>query len=155
MKRLLLVGLAAALTLAAQKVDFSGTWEIVKDKSDFGRMPPPDKMTRTIAHQNPELKMTTVVVGQFGEFKSEYVYRTDGKETKNKSRMGESTSTAKLEGRKLIVASKLEGNFQGNAFTATSDEVWELSEDGKTLTATMTSKSERGEFTQKAVFAKQ
>jgi hypothetical protein len=53
MKRVLLVVPLAALALFAAAVpqdnkshpDFSGQWEVVKEKSDFGKMPPPVNMT--------------------------------------------------------------------------------------------------------------
>jgi hypothetical protein len=140
------LGLAAADT-----PDFSGTWKMNMAKSDLGQMPVPDKYEMTVAHKEPEVKATTVTVGQMGERKSETVYKTDGTETTNRMGQNESKSVAKWEGKVLSVVTK--GSFQGNSIEILTK--WSLSDDGKTLTMDQTFKSDMGEMATKRVLDKQ
>jgi hypothetical protein len=61
--------------------------------------------------------------------------KLDGSETTTESERGKSTSKAKWlnGGKTLEISSVTSREVQGNAFTITSTEHWELADDGKTL----------------------
>lgn len=142
----------AVLTMpAAAKPDFSGKWKLVADKSDFGPMPPPEKMEQTVTHADPDLKVVTSQVGQQGEVTAELKYTTDGKPTTNSFRGAEMKSTAKWDGDALSIESKVD--FQGNEITL-SDK-WTLSDEGKSLIVNRKINSPQGEFEMKIVLSKQ
>src|SRR5207237_350459 len=79
--------LALSLTggLGAQaKPNFSGVWVLVPDKSDFGPLPAPASMTRTITHNDPSLKIVTVQSGgATGDTTIQTTFSTDGKPQSN------------------------------------------------------------------------
>src|SRR6185436_18842785 len=74
------------------KPDFSGVWTLVADKSDFGEMPAPATMTRTITHKDPAL---TIVVAQTGgEGDATLPYNSpDGQTTKQVKPAGKPSSS--------------------------------------------------------------
>ena len=76
------------------KQDLTGVWNMVAEKSDFGAMPAPSKIERTIAHKDPSILIKTVQNGQQGEITTEYKYTTDGQEFTQTTRFGELKGTA-------------------------------------------------------------
>lgn len=48
--------------------NFSGNWKLNASKSELGQMPVPDQWEMAIEHKDPELKVTTTMAGQMGEF---------------------------------------------------------------------------------------
>ncbi|MFN7933655.1 MAG: hypothetical protein U0R19_10025 [Bryobacteraceae bacterium] len=152
-KQFLLAAAAACLLLvtpAMAKTDFSGTWKIVLDKSDFGPMPPPEKVEQVIAQKDSDLKVNMTQVSQNGEVKFELNYSTE-KETTNTFRNAPMKSTAKWDGDKLVIVSKLE--FQGNEIVI--QDTWALSDEGKTLTMDRKLNTPQGDLEMRHVFAKQ
>lgn len=139
-----------AVTPAMAKTDFTGTWKIVLDKSDFGPMPPPEKVEQTVEQKENDFKVNMTQVGQQGEVKMELSYSTD-KATTNTFRNTPMKSTAKWDGEKLVVVSKLE--FQGNEIVI--QDTWSLSDEGKTLTMDRKLNTPQGDIEMKHVFAKQ
>ena len=139
-----------AVTPAMAKTDFSGTWKIVLDKSDFGPMPPPEKVEQIVEHKENDLKVNVTQVGQQGEVKMELNYSTE-KETTNTFRNTPMKSTAKWDGDKLVVVSKLE--FQGNEVVI--QDTWSLADEGKTLTLDRKLNTPQGDLEMKQVFIKQ
>jgi len=139
-----------AVTPAMAKTDFSGTWKIVLDKSDFGPMPPPEKVEQVVEHKDSDLKVNVTQVGQQGELKMELNYSTE-KETTNTFRNTPMKSTAKWDGDKLVVVSKLE--FQGNEVVI--EDTWSLGDEGKTLTLDRKLNTPQGDIEMKHVFSKQ
>jgi hypothetical protein len=124
---------ALAASLAAQsKPNFSGTWKMNVEKSDFGPLPPSNSRTDIIDHNDPTLKINVSDDGAQG--KQEYVLNltTDGKEVTNNAGGTEVKNSATWEGSGLVVGTKLK--FQDTDVTVRS--VWTLSADGKTLTQT-------------------
>jgi hypothetical protein len=148
---LALLVVAALAIPASAKTDFSGSWKLVADKSDFGPMPPPEKYEQTVDHKDPELKISLVQAGQQGEMKAEMAYNTEGKETTNEIRGNAVKSTAKWEGDALLIESKMD--IQGNELKLA--DKWSLSEDGKTLTMNRKINAPQGEFEMKMVLSKQ
>lgn len=144
---------AAALTAtpAAAKPNFSGTWKLVADKSDFGPMPAPDKMEYVIDHKDPDFKAKVTQAGQQGEVTMDVNYNTEGKETTNTMRGNPVKSTTKWDGDKIVINSKID--FQGNEITLS--DAWSLAEDGKSVTIVRKVNSPMGELEMKIVLAKQ
>lgn len=136
---------------AFAKPNFSGNWKLNPEKSDFGPMPPPEKMERSITQEESTIKWNQVQVGQQGEVKSEMTYTTDGKPSTNKTPRGEVTGTAAWDGDVLTITTKRE--VQGMEITQA--ERWSLSEDGKTITINNKVTAPQGEFDLKVVFDKQ
>jgi hypothetical protein len=78
-----LLSLAFCLLSRAQesksKPDFSGRWEIVKERSDFGRMSPPVRMTLTAEKRNGSLHSVQTIETPDGEHVEEGNWYLDGK----------------------------------------------------------------------------
>jgi hypothetical protein len=149
---LALTALFAAASLYSQdKTDYSGSWLLNNSKSEFGMMPPPEKMARKIEHKDPALKVMNEQTTQRGEMKSEQNYTTDGKECINKQGNAEVKSVLSWEGKNLVLKSKRD--FQGTEISTT--EKWILSADGKTLTFDTLISAPQGEFNIKFVMDKQ
>ncbi|MDQ6758515.1 MAG: hypothetical protein M3Z32_01460, partial [Acidobacteriota bacterium] len=143
--------LAATAGLAQAKPDFSGTWKLNVDKSDFGPLPPPTSRVDVIQHAEPSLTDSVTADTPQGKQNFTSTYTTDGKEVTNKNGPREIKSTMTWEAFNLVVNSKL--SFNDNEVTIKS--VWSLSADGKTLTQTAHIASPMGEADQKWIFEKQ
>jgi hypothetical protein len=141
----------AAITPDEKTPDLSGTWKLDLAKSDFGPIPPPDSQTNVIDHKEPKLKIkSTTKGGMQGDSEAEANYTTDGAESTNKMGPMEVKSTAKWDGKKLVMTSKLD--MQGSPLTIKA--TYELSEDAKVMTITSDIDSAMGQFTLKSVFNK-
>jgi hypothetical protein len=143
---LLVVALALVVTglaVAQGKVDFSGKWA---PKVDPNAAPPaggggggrggmgggPMTVKQTATELTQERTM--------GENVMSTVYKLDGTESVNKTQRGESKSTAKFDGAKLVIKTVSEGQNGPQETTAT----WSLSGDGKELTiVNVTARGER------------
>ena len=124
--------LGASLSLAADKPNFSGTWEMDAAKSDLGNRPLPSKLVRTITQDGDQITMNTATMSDQGEIKTDAKFVADGKtETTNTTRFGPTKSTASWKGDALELVTKLE--VQGMAIT--QSETWTLSSDAKVLTS--------------------
>lgn len=129
----------ASLSFAQAKPDFSGKWAPKVDAAAppagggrGGGMAGPITIKQTAAELTQERTM--------GENTMTTVYKLDGTESVNKTQRGESKSTAKFDGAKLVIKTTMEGPNGATETTAT----WSLSADGKELTiATTTSRGER------------
>jgi hypothetical protein len=137
---------------AAAAPNFSGEWKMNPAKSDFGGMPAPEVVTRSIEHKDPSLAIKTYQKGAAGESTSELKYTTDGKPASNTVRGMEAKGTARWEGDTLVIESWL----QVQSMEIKSKEVWSLSTDGKTLTIrNHVSIPQQGEFDTRLVLEKQ
>jgi hypothetical protein len=149
--------LAAALALqtvlhAQAKPDFSGTWVLVLDKSDFGQMPAPATMTRTITHKDPSFKVVTMQTGgAMGDTTVETTFTTDGKPATNTVQGSQMSTTAKWDGSAITFHSSI--NVQDT--DSTIDDRYELSDAGKTLTVMRTFTTPDGPLATKLVMKKQ
>jgi len=128
---LLALSLAALSPAAAQKApNFSGTWVLAVDKSDFGQMPAPQSRTDVIDHKEPALTIKRTASTPNGPIDVNLVYAVDGKPYKNTTPQGEITSTLKWEGQVLVIESTVD---TPNGPAVVTDRM-SLSPDGKTLT---------------------
>jgi hypothetical protein len=150
------VTVVGVVVLAAQlagqaKPDFSGTWTMVADKSDFGPMPAPASMTRTITHKDPVLKVVIVQTGgPMGDTTIETNFTTDGKPQQNTVSGNPMTTVAKWDG----AAITLHTNTSQQGVDILLDDRYELSNAGKTLTITRKITTPDEPFTITIVFAK-
>ena len=120
-------------------------------KSDFGQLPAPDKLIRTIKHDDPELQIKTQQAGAQGEVTSELKYTTDGKEATNTTRGGEVKGTCKWDGDVLVVESKRKiQNVEINQM-----DRWVISTDGKSMMVETAIKTPQGDLNLKIAFDKQ
>ena len=146
-----LTGLTAMLASAADKPNFTGSWKMNPAKTDFGPVPPPEKMERTIKHEDPKLNVSSVSVNPQGETKSESNYTTDGKDSVNKNNGMEVKSVAAWDGANLTIKYKREAQGMEISFV----ENWTLSADGKELTIVNNLSTPQGDFVLKMVMDKQ
>lgn len=147
-----LAALACVVSAAAQsKPNFSGTWKLNLDKSDFGVLPPSSGRTDVVDHQDPNIKVNVSDAAAQGQQDYTLILTTDGQEATNHPGGLDMKSTANWEGSNLVVNTKLQ--FQGNDVGIKT--TWTLSDDGKTLTESAHLTSPMGETDQKLVFEKQ
>lgn len=137
----------AIAAAASAKPNFSGTWRLNKEKSNYGPVSAPTRMERKILHEDPMLTMTIVQSNDEGERTLKQVYRTDGSESLNKIGNREVTSVAKWDDEVLVISSERGDLAQ--------TERWTLSEDGKALTLVNRIKSPKGNFEVIVVMDKQ
>ncbi len=151
MRKCFIIVAAFAMTfLAAQSqaaTNFSGEWKLNTAKSDYGPIPAPELMTRSIKHDDPVIQVSTHQKGAQGETTTDLKYTTDGKPAENKGSKG----TAKWDADKLVVDSVRDAQGAELKF----HEVWSLSADGKTMTINNHIVAPQGEFDLTLVFDKQ
>lgn len=128
---LILLSAGIAAQHAERKPNFSGTWRMDAEKSDFGKFPAPTTILRTIAQKDPDLVVDTTQRAANGEQTAHVVYRTDGAETKNQLNTGEGVSHAFWDGNDLVIRTTMT-NSKG--VDVLMEERWSLSSDGQTLT---------------------
>ncbi|MCS7026043.1 MAG: hypothetical protein NZV14_14665 [Bryobacteraceae bacterium] len=136
---------------ASAKPNFSGEWVMNAAKSDFGPLPAPSRMVRTIQHDEPNLHIKNQQTGAQGEITTELKYTTDGKEWTNTTRAGEVRGTCKWEGETLVVESRR--TIQSIEIVQT--DRWTLGENGKTMKVESVLKTPQGEFSLRIAFDKQ
>ena len=146
-----LLALPLISVVAQQKTDFSGTWKLNVEKSDFGILGGPTSRTDVITHKDPSITNHITADGEQGKVDYTLNYATDGKEVTNTIGERVLKSTAKWEGNNLIVNSKLKINEGDVDVVAT----WVLAADGKTLTISVHFTSAMGDADQKFTFEKQ
>lgn len=160
MRRKSLLGLSVISLLvigcafAAEPPDFSGTWKINKDKSDYtiGFEEKPD-LVMTIEQSGDSLKITQKIGGQ-REVKINY--KTDGEPHEIPAMAGRTAvARAKWQDDKLMVNITRSFNRGGEKITNQSEEKWGLSAGGKVLTIDEKRETPQGMRTSKMVFEKQ
>ena len=109
--------------------NLTGEWKLNASKSNYGSVPKPELMIRTITHKGPLLTISTYQKGPQGEVTTELKYTTDGKIVVNNVQGSETRGTATWQGNQLLVENSR--NFQGSQIK--TRETWDLSADGRTL----------------------
>ena len=84
------------------KPDFSGSWVLDKEKSDFGGTPAPDSLTEVIEHREPKIVITTTTKQSSGEDRRVVRLTTDGAENPNEFAGHQVKTTTRWEGDKLV-----------------------------------------------------
>ena len=141
----------AALGVAYAKPNFTGTWKLNVETSDFGPMPRLEKGTMTIDHSEPNVQFSNDATGPRGQQTTKFKYMTDGSEVSNTNGSSEMKSKAKWDGDVLTIETK--GNFNGNDVTL--NDKWSLSGDGKIFKLNRHITVPQGEFDQIWVYDKQ
>ncbi len=148
---------AACALIFAQgaKPDFSGVWNLDKDKSDMsggpGGGPRMVSPSMTIERKDPQLIIKRKFEFQGEERIQELKYTTDGKPNTNEGFRGRTVkSKTYWDGDKLVTEATRETQ-QG---TVETKETYSLSEDGKTLTIEMSRGGASGP-SRKSVYTKQ
>lgn len=139
-----------APTAGGVKPNFSGTWKLDVSKSDFGMIPPDNSRTDVIEHTDPVLKVSVSRDGAQGKADYTINLTTDGKEAVNHAGDFEFKSTITWDASSLVETQKFK--YEDNDVTAR--DVWQLSDDGKTLTHSAHYISPMGEMDTKLVYAK-
>ncbi len=134
MKTLLaVVCFLAALTAgvnAGVKPDFSGSWTLDAQKSNFGPLPVPAKFERVIRQNGSTVHVTTNEATGKGEQAIETNFRTDGEFVENRYKSGVARVSGRWDADRLEVETRRE--LEGKPLT--SVEIWSLSADRRTLT---------------------
>ncbi len=147
----LLLALILAPNAGAQGTpDFSGTWVLQIDKSDFGPMPAPQSRTDVIEHKGATLTIRRSAVSPLGLIEATLTYGIDGKPYTNTAGPTTTTSRLKWEGQVLVMEGTL-STAQGDAAFV---DRWSLSADGKTLTQARTINVGGDQVVQTLVMAK-
>jgi hypothetical protein len=153
--QLLLILLFASLfALAGAKPDFSGKWQLDKDKS-FSN-PPGLEQTLNVTHTGDQLKMEAHVKTARGEQDVNETYTIDGKEYEFKPQQppnakGKRKTVWLPNGQSLMVSDEV--SVDGKVVSQVMRK-WTLSADGKTLTIDYYFDDQRGSFEAKRVFFK-
>jgi hypothetical protein len=151
MRFLLAALLSATLLLAADKPNFSGTWKMNAEKTDYGKIPKPQNFERKIEQKDPELNVTATFTGPNGPITTSFKHFTDGRESVNTIRGSEIHTKAAWEGNTLVLNSVRKVQ---NADVVTHEK-WSLSEDGKELTVSSKTTSPNGDLIITMVMDKQ
>ncbi len=141
------------------KVDFSGEWNLNKNKSDFGdsggrrRRGVATKLV--IEQKGNRLNVESFRQNREGEeVSTKLTYTLDGKECKNEMRFGDQMSTAEWskDGKTLALQSTMTISRGDRDITIESTGKWSLVEDALTIESVRT--TPRGERKSKAVYNK-
>ncbi len=146
----LCLSLCTSGALAADKPNFSGSWKLNVEKSDFGPMPKPQRVEFVLTHKDSQLNVKSTAQTQSGEVTNEVKILTDGAEFTNDLHGQQVTGTAKWEGKTLVVTQK--ATMQGTEIVVVTR--WTLAEDGKNLLQEVSISTPQGELKQKAVLDK-
>ena len=97
---------AGGLAFAQTRPNFSGEWRMNPDRTDYGTLPKPEKITRKIEHADPNLSIVSTQSGPRGEITSELKLVIDGKEHVVRVGNVEIKTTPRWDGAALRIDSK-------------------------------------------------
>jgi hypothetical protein len=132
---IVLLLVVAPTSRAQRRPDFSGTWKLNLDKSDYGDLQGPETRIDVIEQHEDHVSDRVTAEGRHRKQQYTLLFATDGSETTllPETKMGSViilSVSAKWQGETLVVTQKL--RFQGAPLVATSAYKM-MSEDGKTL----------------------
>ncbi|MFV0388362.1 MAG: hypothetical protein ACK5NT_06380 [Pyrinomonadaceae bacterium] len=151
--------------------DYSGTWNLNKDKSELGERNPIEDMTQTVTQDSEKITVERDVKvaerpggngdgnrgtrgGGRGMLGGSDTYTLDGKPVKEETERGTLTRKAKNNDGKLELTQEREFNGPMGTMKMKTTETWTLSSDGKVLTITSETESPRGSRKATLVFNK-
>lgn len=143
---------------AAEKVDFSGKWDLNESKSNLGEGRFFSAAKMAITQDGNTITIERTRTGRDGEERtSSETLTLDGKENvvESDNRNTTSVATWSEDGATLTIKSKTEFSRQGETFEMNRTEVWTLGEDGKTLNIQSDSSSSRGDRSVTLVYDKE
>lgn len=154
----LVVGVLAG---GAASTNFAGTWALDKQKSQGLQGPMANfDITMTVAQDEKQITVETKLSGGDREIPAQKAaYNLDGSETTAETTgfmAGKGTYKAKWldDGKNLELHSVVKGNRDGNEFTRTLTDRWELAEGGKVLKVVRKGENRNGPYEQSLVFNK-
>ena len=167
MKRLLMSFVAicalvvGVLAVSAAPTNFAGTWVLDKQKSQGMQGPMANfDVTMIIVQDEKQITVETKLSGGDREIPTQKAtYNLDGSETTADTTgfmAGKGTYKAKWldDGKNLELHSVVKGNRDGNEFTRTLADRWELAEGGKVLKVARKGEGRNGPYEQSLVFNK-
>ena len=135
-------------TPKSNQPDLSGTWVLDMDRSNFGGPKSDliyDSLTLVIEHREPEIKIRRILVKKRKETTHTLTYYTDHRGEVNKSpSQSQTKSKARWEDNKLIITEATSMAVPGNAIYIDSIDTWELTDSGRILVQTTTSRMDGG-----------
>jgi hypothetical protein len=151
--------LAAVVSLASAKANFSGTW--VMDKSKSQGLPPEMEQTMTVTQDGDKLSLETNLVNGDQKQTIKDNYTLSGTAEDFVPRVGDSVTgkgkrTAKwnAEGNGFEVSEESKFETPDGDVNTTMKRKWLLSADGKTLTIELNFNGPNGEVNSKRTFVK-
>lgn len=141
--------LIAAGGQAPAKPNFTGDWKMNPAKSDFGMLPPPASIRRTITHTEPNLTIVEDQRSDMGDASTTRKYVTDGTPMTFTAQGAEVSGSAKWDENTLVVNSKVD------AIGLSFNDKMTLSPDGKMLVSNIHINSPQGEVDIMIAFDKQ
>jgi hypothetical protein len=160
---LCVVGSAQDKTVAAAVSNFAGDWEIDLAKSKIPANPGPKitayKLTVTQHEKTIDVASLITLDADPGTIAQSRTYNLDGTETDTELKMMQMSAPAKLKG-KWLDGGKLELSMNASVdagmgpMSITQNDVWELSDSGKTLKVHRVRTTPRGTEESDMVFAK-
>ena len=124
-----LLSLFIPMMAEAQHPNFSGTWKLLPQLSNFATATPPKAMTMNIRHQEPALMVQSTTTTAQGEQASEYRWWTDGYPSANTIRSIDYKTNVSWNG-KVLVSNSNATTPQGPIDMTDS---WTLTNGGKQL----------------------
>jgi mannan endo-1,4-beta-mannosidase len=129
--------------------DFSGTWALNEERSQFGRIGPGGAAVKLeVAQQGGALSVKSTRVIEYADDQtSEETLALDGSETKSQFMNSPRVTTAKLsaDGAQLVIDSVITFTWGAPGAKSTSEDVWTLVDGGRSLSIQRHSSSPRGE----------
>jgi hypothetical protein len=151
---------------SAQKPNFSGSWTFNQQKSDLGQQAGGGGGrgfgggaggNLTIRHDGNNLVVDRIIMRQGEERTNTSKYTLDGKETENTmGNRGSSKSVAKwsADNKSLTISTTSSFEMEGQTRESKNNEIWTLTDGGKTLTINSTRATPQGERKMKLVYDK-
>lgn len=133
---------------ARPRPDLSGTWVLDRSRSNYGEGRGGDASktdsTLVITHRDPELRISKTMVLKGRQWTKEYVYYTDGRGESNPMYYGAGVAETKTkwkgDGVEAVFCYRAQGRngsrTQAGCVNGDSEQRWQLSADGRTLTHT-------------------
>jgi hypothetical protein len=139
----------AGSAAAADKPNFSGEWRMNPAKSNYGVVPVPKSLVRTIVHSEPSITIAEDQTAGSMEVVPSRRFTTDGQAANFKLNGVDIVGTAIWEDASLVVLSKV--TAAGMEF----NDRMSVSEDGKLLTSRVQITSAQGDVEMTIVFDRQ
>lgn len=142
----------AQTSAAPAHTNFSGRWRMLKDKSDFGGFAMPDIVVQVIDQRGPTLNIHTIETSGHKTSSADVTYFTDGSIVKNTINGRDAESKAFWDGPALMIRTNTKDSKGEDIVT---EDRWELSPDGQTLTRTSHVSTPKGHADMKLISVKE
>jgi len=143
----------------SDKTDFSGSWVLNEEKSDFGESQfRRAALKMTIQQKGNDMTLEKVRTNRSGEtYNSTEKLTLDGKECDNtiNNRVRKSTANWSEDGKNLTISTVMVFERDGQSMEIKTVEIYKISDTGDNLLIALTSSSPRGEMKQSFVYDKE